>query len=553
MHTYLGPSEENDILSPPSQQDNQDSENISEEKSLSSSSPSPKPSASSRPWQKYTKSPRPLLTLYVQIGQQKEESIEVYPGDTAAELAREFTLKHKLLPEQERMLTEKFDTEMKEALIPTFSTAKNLSKHSINQTNMWDHKQYFDKEDGNKNMEEVEKVIKDLLKREASKNLSLKTSSTMKLKENMGPTPQKERNHGLVMYSNWLKARESMERYRNEMKQEKERDELRGVTFKPEINERRRQDDNKDNNTRYEERLLEYARKMKLKHDRNKSMMITEELEKCSFHPTIRPSRNFSTVRARSAHVRCYSCSAYSRKNAPANYECTFSPNAKRDTSSNAKKSSPCRKSTPVEFMTRSGHKQVISRASDLASHNRQKSFNGNNSSASTQFAEKRKIEGFKIVFELLDRDGDGLISSNSIDVSRLPKKLIEMYSPLLSDLQNFGESLNLGQFIMVAKNLYATLNVTDRNSLIPEHHSKTEFSPCEFPFQPRINGKSRQLSSKSAATKADETAATTAGRKSSGILSNQSRLTSNKQSKSGKYFSQCVFRTNNSSRRHIK
>jgi Ca2+-binding EF-hand superfamily protein len=60
----------------------------------------------------------------------------------------------------------------------------------------------------------------------------------------------------------------------------------------------------------------------------------------------------------------------------------------------------------------------------------------------------KRKI---KQIFNLLDSDKDGLISSSAIDISKIATDVLEAFSPLLIEMEDSNETLDLRTFFMAS------------------------------------------------------------------------------------------------------
>lgn len=49
------------------------------------------------------------------------------------------------------------------------------------------------------------------------------------------------------------------------------------------------------------------------------------------------------------------------------------------------------------------------------------------------------KIQTFSEVFKQLDSDGDGQISANRIDISKLSPSLLEIFTPLFCEMEEMG------------------------------------------------------------------------------------------------------------------
>ena len=64
----------------------------------------------------------------------------------------------------------------------------------------------------------------------------------------------------------------------------------------------------------------------------------------------------------------------------------------------------------------------------------------------------------------MFDSDHDNLISSKNIELSYLSAELLLIFKPLLSEMENFNETLDKEEFIDSAITLYNTLSVSDKN-----------------------------------------------------------------------------------------
>ena len=66
--------------------------------------------------------------------------------------------------------------------------------------------------------------------------------------------------------------------------------------------------------------------------------------------------------------------------------------------------------------------------------------------------AQKRK---FRQIFNMLDSDKDGLISSSSIDISQLSTDVLEAFSPLLIEMEEIDQTLDLKTFCLAGSRLF--------------------------------------------------------------------------------------------------
>jgi hypothetical protein len=71
-----------------------------------------------------------------------------------------------------------------------------------------------------------------------------------------------------------------------------------------------------------------------------------------------------------------------------------------------------------------------------------------------------RKQKKFRDVFFLLDSDNDKLISAMKIDISGLTPELLAIFTPLLCEMEELGQTLDVDEFVDASMRLYDTLNV---------------------------------------------------------------------------------------------
>ena len=88
----------------------------------------------------------------------------------------------------------------------------------------------------------------------------------------------------------------------------------------------------------------------------------------------------------------------------------------------------------------------------------------------------KQKYTNFRDIFNKLDSDDDGMISSFKIDISFLDSKMLQILSPLFIEMEELGMTLDCDEFIDAANRLYNFLPLPDKNVLM-RRDSKTRLS----------------------------------------------------------------------------
>ena len=103
---------------------------------------------------------------------------------------------------------------------------------------------------------------------------------------------------------------------------------------------------------------------------------------------------------------------------------------------------------------------------------------NGNCASAiqtkSNNIVKKVRNDAFSMVFRILDSDGDGMISSESIEVGKIPKEIAKIFIPILSEMEDMKCTLNLEEFIDASNNLFKELTIIQKNEFINYYKSQT-------------------------------------------------------------------------------
>ena len=120
-----------------------------------------------------------------------------------------------------------------------------------------------------------------------------------------------------------------------------------------------------------------------------------------------------------------------------------------------------------------------------------EKSTAAKSSQKSTELLQRKKAKSFKKLFNLLDSDGDNLISAGQISLGKLNKSVVLILNPLIRELKNDGESLNEEEFVMVLEQLYKQLSFKERKVLLnfdKEEGDTVDFRMRECTFKPKIN-----------------------------------------------------------------
>eukprot|EP00347_Sterkiella_histriomuscorum_P010260 403376977 len=115
------------------------------------------------------------------------------------------------------------------------------------------------------------------------------------------------------------------------------------------------------------------------------------------------------------------------------------------------------------------------------------------------RLVEKKKIQQFSELFRQLDSDGDGQISANRIDISKLSPDLLEILTPLFCEMEEMGQTLDEDEFIDAAGRLYDSLPLPQKNIIIQNKQKWSEKSKMqeELHFKPMLNPNSLRIAAK--------------------------------------------------------
>lgn len=112
----------------------------------------------------------------------------------------------------------------------------------------------------------------------------------------------------------------------------------------------------------------------------------------------------------------------------------------------------------------------------------------------SDKIVQQAKVAKLQEIFNKLDSDGDGLISTPKIDTKPLDGQLSVIFRPLLNELEALSEPLNCEEFVDASLRLYDTLNQSEKNALMkfgkkvaPDQQPPLPPSN-KFSFKPVIN-----------------------------------------------------------------
>jgi len=97
-------------------------------------------------------------------------------------------------------------------------------------------------------------------------------------------------------------------------------------------------------------------------------------------------------------------------------------------------------------------------------------------------------------IFNCFDSDEDGYISSSKIDITSVGTDVLEAFAPLLCEMEELNQTLNLFEFVEAAEKLLKTLPVHERDNLVLPRKTERKSAAPEYSFHPEINQRSAKM-----------------------------------------------------------
>lgn len=64
---------------------------------------------------------------------------------------------------------------------------------------------------------------------------------------------------------------------------------------------------------------------------------------------------------------------------------------------------------------------------------------------------EKNQRRNLERIFDLLDEEKKGVLSSNNFETRNLPESILNYYLPLKAEIEEFNETVNLKEFLVIS------------------------------------------------------------------------------------------------------
>lgn len=397
----------------------------------------------------------------------------------------------------------------------------------------------------------------------------LKNQKALKQQQSQQQSPRKsvnntqtninEINYGSLLYHKGLKRKEEISKQINDQRKEKIEVQEKECTFKPQINPISNEImNNKPRAELTEDALIKLGKSTKEKLERARSIKKIQEIEECTFKPTINniserivveKEKNVPAV-AKNRYLRLFHDSKVRQaqqdmRSRAYHDECTFVPQTNNyqsrsidNTTFEQRNKKFLEKNIKLEqqreiklleelidpstgrpyFQPQTGrgpkngrYPQGVPIGEYLYNHRfemenkqrdllekEQRTLEANmarSNEKSHLIMENIKKKKLAEIFSFLDSDGDGYISSTKIDIASVGTDILEALAPLLCEMEELGQTLSLADFMEAADKLLRTLSVAEKDRLLMnKREHDTSLLAQGYTFHPEINKKSQKI-----------------------------------------------------------
>jgi hypothetical protein len=483
--------------------------------------------------------------MTIELGDGQQEHIKINASDDPTHLAHNFILSHQLSPDLEQSLAALIKQNI--GLLDKRSQPSPLFKSSLSNYNSLTKEppqfRSFEAPGGSQHTPQINKRSLMITSKQSRGDIHerlYKLAARKKVKAPVEKDSQSTNeksvpsfyNPGEILYIKGMAMQHSKRRFTEELSKEKMIQSSKELTFKPSIN---------PGQSRYDERpedvLLKKAKDYEAHKILLKEKFLREETKECSFQPN--PSKEHLRGSDRKVHDDLYKESfvRMEKQNELSTKRLfPFEPNPDRpkaprkesqdefiDRLLNSKQKlyeemEKLRTLRDVDYDVATGRKFFAPEVNSYpeASHRRrdkdiwqylydlkdtkkenikkllkeeEKSWKTSSTlkigNQSQKVFEKFRNKQYKNLFLLMDSDQDGKISADSIDLSGIDQKKLEILSPLLEHLLNSGDDIDFEAFSTHLEQLRNHLDLTNKD-IILSRDKKVEIPEID-PF-PHLN-----------------------------------------------------------------
>ena len=67
---------------------------------------------------------------------------------------------------------------------------------------------------------------------------------------------------------------------------------------------------------------------------------------------------------------------------------------------------------------------------------------------------EKTQRRNLEVIFDLLDEEKKGVLSSHNFETRNLPESILNYYLPLKAEIEEFNETVNFKEFLVISEKI---------------------------------------------------------------------------------------------------
>ncbi|KAM3134662.1 hypothetical protein pb186bvf_013304 [Paramecium bursaria] len=493
--------------------------------------------------------PSQLLVMTIQIDEKRTGRIDVFDGDDTELLARDFCIKYGVNQKIVPILIENINQNIEVALQEKTNMNQYLSqKQQQPRDSISSHSVTQPSPKRNRSAEQAsvyDRLYKDAHNKKLKKQLVVQ-DSRMKQSQKSQHNEQ-EVNYGLILYQKGIKKKEEMLQKAESARKDQQNSQLIECTYQPKINEISKQIAKRSPEP-VGDHLNKIAQQQQQKRENALNYKIELEQQSCSFHPQINKISQFIIEEKKKQSqitmphyeqlYQIHDSKKHKLQQLDQNYfqqYYTFHPKIDTISDKIVQGVSFEERQQKYRYQSREKNQSVDEnqlfkpktgrppeqRAPDLFKNLYEQAFKQEQTKQQKMSQSKEKLlsqsrtkankksdqlvsqnleNTLSKLFDQLDHDGDGQIDAIRIDISGVEQKILNIFKPLLLEMEDGQHILTKAEFIESSIRLVQTLTIPEKHELLKRQSRKSQ--PVEFSFQvqisyifqPQINEKSQKI-----------------------------------------------------------
>ena len=293
--------------------------------------------------------------------------------------------------------------------------------------------------------------------------------------------------HAETLYESRMKVDEDLEKKREEQKQKIEED----LTFAPQLSKHSIEifNSKEPRKSNVYEHLYTESSKTNPKVLKNQNKILSDRLRQYTFHPSIPDNKSSPTDLNVLVHSKTLAIEERERFKDEFEQSMKFQPEIPDREVKHREKGVSIH-----EYLSSTGKEKEEMK--EKYKHSLDKLLQKQKiQTVSTDLLEDKKKYIFSNIFEVLDDDTDGFISSDSCNIDTLNYNLREFLTPLIDEMNQKRAVLDKEQFIESSLKLYSLSTPTLRSAVVEAGKVKDRSAKEEYhPYRPSISQKSEEL-----------------------------------------------------------